>query len=57
MTVWLRAPGVSGLRAYGAATVLRSLTHGFGGRLVVGDRLDLALACGADGVHLGGRSW
>lgn len=56
VTVWLRAPGVSGLRAYGAATVLRSLTHGFGARLVVGDRLDLALACGADGVHLGESS-
>lgn len=53
LTVWLRVRGVSGLRAYGAATVLRALTLAYASKLIVGDRLDVALASGADGVHLG----
>lgn len=31
----------------------RELTNEFGALLLVNDRLDIALACGADGVHLG----
>ncbi len=34
-----------------------TLTRGTATRLVVNDRLDVALACGADGVHLRGQSF
>jgi thiamine-phosphate pyrophosphorylase len=36
-----------------AGSELRRLCHRHGGLLVVNDRADLALACGADGVHVG----
>jgi len=36
-----------------AARSLRQLTRDFGARFVVNDRVDIALAVGADGVHLG----
>jgi thiamine-phosphate diphosphorylase len=36
-----------------AARMARRVTRGAGALLVVNDRLDLALACDADGVHLG----
>ncbi len=41
-----------------AALVARVLerTHGSGTRVVVNDRLDVALGCGTDGVHLRGDS-
>jgi len=42
------------LEALGAR--LRQVTRALGAALVVNDRLDLALALGADGVHLGRRS-
>lgn len=35
---------------------LRSITSAFGARLFINDRLDVALAVGADGVHLGAAS-
>jgi thiamine-phosphate pyrophosphorylase len=35
------------------ADELRALTHEFSALFFVNDRLDVALACGADGVHLG----
>lgn len=35
---------------------LRKITSAFGARLLVNDRVDLALLLGADGVHLGRRS-
>jgi thiamine-phosphate pyrophosphorylase len=38
------------------AQELRGLTARHGARLLVNDRLDVALAVGADGVHLGGHS-
>lgn len=38
------------------ALALRDLTREFGARLLVNDRIDVALAAGADGVHLGGTS-
>lgn len=38
------------------ARALRALTEAAGAQLFVNDRVDVALAAGADGVHLGGRS-
>jgi thiamine-phosphate pyrophosphorylase len=35
------------------ASVTRRLTRSYGCRLIVNDRVDIALACEADGVHLG----
>jgi len=35
---------------------LRELTSGYGARLFINDRVDVALAVDADGVHLGGES-
>jgi thiamine-phosphate pyrophosphorylase len=54
--VQLRDPGLStrALASLGAA--LRAATRPHGIALVINDRLDLALALGADGVHLGRRS-
>ncbi len=38
------------------ARQLRALTRGFGAQLLINDRLDVALAAEADGVHLAGGS-
>ena len=38
------------------ARELRSLTRQYGARLLINDKIDVALAVGADGVHLGGHS-
>ncbi len=35
---------------------MRALTREFGARLLINDRIDVALAVDADGVHLGGHS-
>ena len=35
------------------ACATRTLTRSYSCRLIVNDRVDIALACGADGVHLG----
>lgn len=37
------------------AVALRGLTRRYGARLIVNDDIDLALACEADGAHLGGE--
>jgi thiamine-phosphate pyrophosphorylase len=54
--VQLRDPGLSGRALLELGARLRSATRALGAALVVNDRLDLALALGADGVHLGRRS-
>jgi thiamine-phosphate pyrophosphorylase len=41
---------------YRCAMALRSLTLRYGARLLINDRIDVALAIGADGVHLGEHS-
>ena len=51
--VQLRDKNASGLELYEQAVELRELTRPFGALLFVNDRLDVALAAGADGVHLG----
>jgi len=38
---------------YAQATLLLPIVHGSGGILIINDRTDVALAAGADGVHLG----
>lgn len=56
LSVQLRDPEipVRALRRFGAA--LRQATRAIGARLIVNDRVDLALLLEADGVHLGRRS-
>ncbi|ADU52064.1 thiamine-phosphate pyrophosphorylase [Thermaerobacter marianensis DSM 12885] len=51
--VQLRAKEVPDRVAYRVAVAVRDLTARFGALLIVNDRLDLALAAAADGVHLG----
>lgn len=57
-TVWLRSARESPAReVMRAARALRELTRAHGAALFVGDRVDVALACGADGAHLPERSF
>lgn len=51
--IQLRDKGASSLRLYEAARAMRALTRAAGALLIVNDRVDVALAAGADGVHLG----
>ncbi|MDO3379020.1 thiamine phosphate synthase [Geoalkalibacter halelectricus] len=54
--VQLREKDLSARALYPLACRLRELTAHWGARLFVNDRIDLALAVEADGVHLGGHS-
>jgi len=51
--IQLRDKEMSGRALLEAARRLADLAQGHGGVLIVNDRLDVALAAGADGVHLG----
>lgn len=51
--VQLRAKDAPDRLVYRLAVELRRITRRHGALLVINDRLDLALAAGADGVHLG----
>lgn len=51
--IQLRDKDASGLELYEQAVELRELTRPFGALLFINDRLDVALAARADGVHLG----
>lgn len=51
--VQLRDKAAGGGALLETATELRARTHAAGALFFVNDRLDVALACGADGVHLG----
>jgi thiamine-phosphate pyrophosphorylase len=53
--VQLRAKALAGRALYQAATALATIVHGHGGLLLVNDRADVAVAAGADGVHLPAR--
>lgn len=48
-----RAKKVHAREQFKTALKLRALTRAAGAAFIVNDRVDLALACGADGVHLG----
>lgn len=48
----LREKDLSGGALLDLATRLRGLTRRYGARLLINDRIDVALAVGADGVHL-----
>ena len=50
--VQLRAKELAGGALYGAAEALRAVTRARGAALMINDRADVALAVGADGVHL-----
>lgn len=54
--VQLREKDLSPRELYPLALELRALTRRFGARLLINDRIDLALAVQADGVHLAGSS-
>lgn len=50
--VQLREKDLSGAALFELACRLRELTRRYGVRLLINDRIDIALAVGADGVHL-----
>jgi len=54
--VQLREKDLSAAELLPLATELRVLTRRFAARLLINDRIDVALAVAADGVHLGGHS-
>jgi thiamine-phosphate pyrophosphorylase len=56
LAVMLRDPGLTGRALLRLGGALRAATRAVGASLLVNDRLDLALALAADGVHLGRRS-
>ena len=51
--VQLREKDLSGAELYRLAKEMRLITADYGARLIINDRIDIALAVGADGVHLG----
>lgn len=54
--LWLRMPDATGAAIHEAAVRLRATTRRHGRGLWIGDRVDVALAVGADGVQLGRRA-
>ena len=50
--VQLREKQISGLEYYRLALKVREMTKDYGALLFINDRVDIALAVGADGVHL-----
>ena len=55
-TVQLREKGLATNELYSLACELRKITSDFKANLIVNDRVDIALAVEADGVHLGWQS-
>ncbi|HEY4743990.1 MAG TPA: thiamine phosphate synthase [Desulfuromonadaceae bacterium] len=51
--VQLREKDLSGSELFRLATELRAITREYGAQLLINDRVDIALAAEADGVHLG----
>jgi thiamine-phosphate pyrophosphorylase len=54
--VQLRDKGASTKELYETAYELRRLTSRYGAKLIINDRVDVALAVEADGVHIGSAS-
>lgn len=54
--VQLREKDLSGRELFQLAEEMRQITREYGARLLINDRLDIALAVDADGVHLGAAS-
>ncbi len=54
--VQLREKGLGGRTLLELALKMREVTAAFGARLLINDRIDVALLSGADGVHLGRSS-
>jgi thiamine-phosphate pyrophosphorylase len=54
--IQLREKDLSAAELYPLAKSLRKMTHHHNCRLIINDRIDLALAVKADGVHLGNHS-
>ena len=52
LAIQLRERSLSGAALYSLADRLRALTTKYAAALLINDRLDVALAVGADGVHL-----
>lgn len=52
----VRLPRATAREVFEVTRILRPATRRFGCRLIVNDRLDVALAADADGAHLGARS-
>jgi thiamine-phosphate pyrophosphorylase len=55
--VQLREKDLAGGELLELACRLRELTTSYGAKLIVNDRVDVALSAGADGVHLGQNSF
>lgn len=51
--VQLREKGVSSRQFYDLGVKIREITRKYGRPLIINDRVDIALAVGADGVHIG----
>jgi thiamine-phosphate pyrophosphorylase len=51
--IQLRDKGMSGRELYAAACEIRVVARASGALFIVNDRIDVAIAAGADGVHLG----
>lgn len=56
LAVQLRDPQLCGRALARLGVLLRERTRAIGAALIVNDRIDLAVALGADGIHLGRRS-
>lgn len=54
--IQLREKDLSSKELYELARETRKLTEPYGAKLLINDRVDIALAVGADGVHLGNSS-
>ena len=52
----LRGPRTDGRRLFDLAVQLREIAAASGAKLLVNDRVDVAMCAGVYGVHLGGRS-
>jgi len=55
-TVQLREKDLSSVELYVLASEIREITREKGANLIINDRVDIALAVDADGVHLGWKS-